>query len=360
MVRSQLRVDMFTLASVLTAFTSLEDLSGGHQFHAHLVKTGFHQNPHVGNGLIDLYSKCQVSMLECRKVFQEIPEPDSAIWNNMISWYSQNDELSEEALDCFKQMQLAGHRPDDGGFVGVISACSNFSSPSQGKQIHSLAIKSDIPLNQISVNNALIAMYSKCGNLQDARKVFDKMPVHNTLSLNSIIAGYAQSRRWAELLILFEGILEKTNITPTGITFISVLSACAHTEKVDEGKKYFEMMNEKFGIVPKAQHFICMIDLLGRAGKLEEAERLIKTMPFDPRFVGWMALLNACRIHGNMELAIVAANECVRLEPSKSTPYVILSKMYAGAGRWEESAAVRNLMRDNWVKQEPACCWIEV
>ncbi|KAL6961314.1 hypothetical protein U1Q18_039082 [Sarracenia purpurea var. burkii] len=360
MVRSQLRVDMFTLASVLTAFTSLEDLSGGHQFHAHLVKTGFHQNPHVGNGLIDLYSKCQVGMLECRKVFQEITDPDSAIWNNMISRYSQNDELSEEALDCFKQMQLAGHRPDDGGFVGVISACSNFSSPSQGKQIHSLAIKSDIPLNQISVNNALIAMYSKCGNLQDARKVFDKMPVHNTLSLNSIIAGYAQSRRWAELLILFEGILEKTNITPTGITFISVLSACAHTEKVDEGKKYFEMMNEKFGIVPKAQHFICMIDLLGRAGKLEEAERLIKTMPFNPGFIGWTALLDACRIHGNMELAIEAANECVRLEPSKSTPYVILSNIYADAGRWEDVVAVRKLMRDKWVKKKPACSWIEV
>ncbi|KAL6961294.1 hypothetical protein U1Q18_039061 [Sarracenia purpurea var. burkii] len=264
MVRSQLRVDMFTLASVLTAFTSLEDLSGGHQFHAHLVKTGFHQNPHVGSGLIDLYSKCQVSMLECWKVFQEIPDPDVVIWNTIISGFSQNDELSEEALDCFKQMQLAGHRPDDGSFVCVISACSNLSSPSQGKQIHSLAIKSDIPLNQISVNNALIAMYSKCGNLQDARKVFDKMPVHNTVSLNSIIAGYAQHGRGAESLILFE------------------------------------------------------------------------------------------------ELAIEAANECVRLEPSNAAPYVVLANMYAGARRWEDVAAVRKLMRDKGVKKKPGCSWIEV
>ncbi|GFY86663.1 pentatricopeptide repeat (PPR) superfamily protein [Actinidia rufa] len=78
-------------------------------------------------------------------------------------------------------MQRAGHRPDDGSFVCVISACSNLSSPSQGKQIHSLALKSDIPSNQVSVKNALVAMYSKCGNLQDARRLFDRMPQHNSL-----------------------------------------------------------------------------------------------------------------------------------------------------------------------------------
>ena len=121
MVRRELRVDMFTLASVLTAFTCVEDLSGGHQFHTHLIKTGFHQNPHMGSGLIDLYSKCRDGISECKKVFQEIPEPDLVLWNTKISVYSQNEELSEEALDYFWQMQRAGHHPDDGSFICVIS-----------------------------------------------------------------------------------------------------------------------------------------------------------------------------------------------------------------------------------------------
>ncbi|KAJ8572715.1 hypothetical protein K7X08_009226 [Anisodus acutangulus] len=152
-----LYLDMFTLASVLTALTSMEDLCGGLQFHARLIKMGFQENPHVGSGLIDLYSKCSGGISDCKKVFQEIPYPDLVLWNTMISGYSQS-ELCEEAVACFRQMQLAGHQPDDCSFVCVISACSNLSSPSQGKQIHSLAIKSSIPSNRISVNNALITI----------------------------------------------------------------------------------------------------------------------------------------------------------------------------------------------------------
>lgn len=359
MGRRGLNVDMFTLASVLTAFTCVEDLLGGLQFHAKLIKTGFHQNSHVGSGLIDLYSKCAGGMSDCQKIFEEIPEPDLVIWNTMISGYSQKEEFSEAALDCFQQMQHVGHRPDDCSFVCVISACSNLSSPSQGKQIHSLTIKSDIPSNEISVNNALVAMYSKCGNLQDARRLFDRMPEHNTVSLNSLIAGYAQHGFGMEALGLFEWML-KSNIVPTSITFISVLSACAHTGKVKEGQDYFHMMKEKFGIEPEAEHYSCMIDLLGRAGKLGEAERLIETMPFSPGSIGWAALLGACRTHGNMELAEKAAKQFLQLEPSNAAPYVMLANMYASAGKWEQVATVRKLMRDRGVKKKPGCSWIEV
>ncbi|KAK3030447.1 hypothetical protein RJ639_039204 [Escallonia herrerae] len=117
MVHRELYVDMFTLASVLTAFTCLQDLCGGIQFHAQLIKTGFNQNSHVGSGLIDLYSKCRGGMSDCRKVFQEISEPDLVLWNTMISGYSQNEDFSEEALHCFAQMLRFGYRPDDCSFV---------------------------------------------------------------------------------------------------------------------------------------------------------------------------------------------------------------------------------------------------
>ncbi|KAM2554377.1 hypothetical protein TB2_018503 [Malus domestica] len=111
MVRRGFNVDMFTLVSVLTAFTCVEDLLGGLQFHAKLIKTGFHQNSHVGSGLIDLYSRCAGGMSECWKVSQEIPFPDLVLWNTMISGYSQNDEYSEDALHCSRQMQCVGLEP---------------------------------------------------------------------------------------------------------------------------------------------------------------------------------------------------------------------------------------------------------
>lgn len=351
-------VDMFTLASVLTAFTNVQDLSGGLQFHAKLIKSGYHQNCHVGSGLIDLYSKCGGCMLDCRKVFDEICKPDLVLWNTMISGYSLYEELSNEALECFRQLQGVGHRPDDCSLVCVISACSNMSSPSQGRQVHGLAFKLDIPSNRISVNNALVAMYSKCGNLRDARRLFDTMPEHNTVSYNSMIAGYAQHGMGSQSLHLFQRMLE-LGFTPTNITFISVLAACAHTGRVEDGKIYFNMM-KKFGIEPEAGHFSCMIDLLGRAGKLSEAERLIETIPFDPGSILWSALLGACRTHGNVELAVKAANHLLQMDPSNAAPYVMLANIYADNGRLEDAATVRKLMRDRGVKKKPGCSWIEV
>ncbi|CAN1343011.1 Pentatricopeptide repeat-containing protein At3g49710 [Linum perenne] len=226
-------------------------------------------------------------------------------------------------------MQLAGHRLDDCSLACALSSCSTLTSPSTGKQLHALMIKSDIPSNRIQVNNALIAMYSRCGSLEDARRVFDRMTEHNSVSLNSIIAGYAQHGKGE---------------VPTRITFVALLSACAHTGKVEEGRRYFDMM----------------IDILSRAGKLGEAERLVETMPFIPGTAEWATLLGACRKHGDTELAEKAANKLLRLEPANATPYVLLANIYTDSGKWEDVAKVRKLMRERGIKKVPGCSWLEL
>ncbi|XP_072974282.1 pentatricopeptide repeat-containing protein At3g49710 [Typha angustifolia] len=358
MMRRELEIDLYTLASVLTAFTVVKDLSGGAQFHAQLIKSAFEQNPHVGSGLVDLYSKCG-RIHDAKKVFDEVYEPDLVLWNTIISGYSLNDELSEEGLQCFREMQRDGFQPDDCSFVCAISACSNLSSPSQGKQMHALALKSEFPTNQISVNNALITMYSKCGNLKDANRLFMKMSERNTVSYNSMIAGFAYHGQAIEALDLFKDMLNSNNL-PTSITFISVLSACAHTGRVEEGREYFNLMKHKYCIEPCEEHYSCMVDLLARAKQFEEVEGLIKTMPFDPGFIGWTSLLGACRTHGNMEVGALAAKKLLQLEPSNASAYVMLSNMYASTGRWEEVATVRKLMKDRGVRKKPGCSWIEL
>ncbi|KAL9681022.1 hypothetical protein QQ045_012803 [Rhodiola kirilowii] len=123
---------------------------------------------------------------------------------------------------------------------------------------------------------------------------------------------------------------------------------CAHTGKVEEVRRYFDMMKDEFGIEPESEHYSCMIDLLGRVGKLSEAERLIETMPFSPGSISWASLLSA-------------SNQCVQLEPSNyAAPYVMLANMLSDAGKWEEVAQVRKLMRDRRVKEKQGCSWIEL
>ncbi|PKA49684.1 Pentatricopeptide repeat-containing protein [Apostasia shenzhenica] len=358
MIRRGFNVDMYTLASVLTAFTALRDFHGGAQFHAFLIKSACQKNLHVGSGLVDLYSKCS-KILDAKMVFEEVEYPDLVLWNTMISGFSLIDECSEEGLQCFRGMQRAGFRPDDCSFACVISACSNLSSPLQGQQLHSLALKTEFPRNLVSVHNALIAMYSKCGNLKDAHKLFVRMPERNPVSYNSMIAAYEQHGHGVDALELFREMVFSGN-EPTSITFISVLSACAHTGRVDEGQRYFDSMETEHGIKPGKEHYLCMINLLSRAGRFAEVEKMIKTMPFDPGPVGWAALLGACRTHGYIQLGTWAAEKLLELDPSNATVYVMLSNMYASSGRWEEMAKSRRLMRDRGAKKKPGCSWIEV
>lgn len=357
-MRNGFDVDMFSLASLLTAFTAVKDKQGGAQLHAQLIKSSFERNPHVGSGLIDLYSKSG-EILDARKVFEEVDEPDLVLWNTMISGYSLNEEFSEDGLRCFIQMQRAGFQPDDCTVVCVVSACSNLSSPSQGQQLHTLAMKLKFESNLVSVNNALISMYSRCGNLKDAKKIFDRMSERNTVSFNSMISGYSQHGLGTEALALFQEMLESDS-QPTGITFILVLSACAHTGRINEGWYYFNSMREKYHIEPEEEHYSCMIDLLARAGKFEEAEGLVKSMPFDLDSIGWAALLGACRTHGNLKLGAKAAHKLLMLEPSNATAYAVLSNLYASKGRWDEVATVRKLMKDRGLQKKPGCSWIEL
>ncbi|KAK1323332.1 Pentatricopeptide repeat-containing protein [Acorus calamus] len=358
MVRGGFEVEVFTFASVLTAFAGAGDLLGGTPIHAWSIKCAFERNPNVGSGLVDLYSKCgRVS--ESEKAFEDVPEPDLVLWNTMITGYSQNEECFEHALRCFRELQRAGLRPDDCSFVCSISVCSNLSSPLQGKQMHSLVLKSEIPVNRVTVDNALVTMYAKCGNLEDARRLFERMTHRNTVSFNSMIAAYAQHGYCFEALSVFERLLTSEN-TPTAITFVSVLSACAHGGKLDEGRMYFRSMKDRYGIEPEAEHYSCMIDLLGRAGQFEEAEALIRSMSFDLDAVGWSSLLGACRTHHNFTLGVRAADRLIQMDPSNCSAYVMLVNMHSSMGQWKDVAEVRRLMRDRGVRKRPGYSWIEL
>jgi len=138
------------------------------------------------------------------------------------------------------------------------------------------------------------------------------------------------------------------------------LSACCHARLVDDGRHYFNLMNHYYHISPAMEHYCCMVDLLGRAGHLNEAMDFINRMPLKPEAAVWRSLLGACGIHINVELGEHVAQRLFELEPEKAANYVLLSNLYAKAGRWDGIGNVRKMMKDKKVKKKPGCSWIEV
>jgi pentatricopeptide repeat protein len=103
-----------------------------------------------------------------------------------------------------------------------------------------------------------------------------------------------------------------------------------------------------------------MVDLIARAGFLDMAEEFINKLPIKPDAAIWGALLGAGRIHGNIEQVMHAAECLLEFKLQDAGTYVLLSNIYAAAGRWDDVARVRKLMKDRGVKKQPGCSCIEI
>lgn len=243
----------------------------------------------------------------------------------------------------------------------VLRVCATSTLLQLGKQIHGLCFKTSFD-SSCFVASSLISLYSKCGVVEGAYQVFDEVTVRNLGMWNAILIACAQHAHTNRTFELFEQITKSDvvggGVKPNFITFLGVLYACSHAGLVERGKHYFELMKD-YGIEPGSQHYATMVDLLGRAGKLQEAVQVVKEMPMEPTESVWGALLTGCRIHGDTELASYVADRVLEMGSVSSGLQVLLSNAYAAAGRWEEAAKARKMLRDQGIKKETGLSWVE-
>lgn len=355
MLEYGLAPDNFTFPFVLKACSALSAIEEGRNIHEHAIRTGWETDVFVGAALIDMYAKCGC-VGNAREVFDKIEERDAVLWNSMLAAYSQNGHPDESLALC-SEMALAGLRPTEATLVTVISASADIAALPLGKELHGFSWRHGFEFND-KVKTALVDMYAKCGSVKVARNLFERLKEKRVVSWNAIITGYAMHGHATEALDLFEEMKEKS--LPDHITFVGVLAACSHGGLLDEGWTFFESMVRDYRIVPTIQHYTCMVDLLGHCGRLDEAYNLIMQMRAMPDSGVWGALLNSCKIHGNVELGEVALEKLIDLDPDDSGNYVILSNIYAQAGKWDGVARLRKLMIDRGIKKGTAYSWIEV
>eukprot|EP01018_Ginkgo_biloba_P007395 Gb_14172 [translate_table: standard] len=353
---TDMKPDSITIVCSLSACAHLGALQQGKWIHEYIIRSGFESNVAVVNSLVDMYAKCGKIDI-ARHLFDKMSEKDVISWNAMIAGYAQI-EYASDALALLYTMQLADMKPNLVTVVCALPACAHLGALQQGKMVHGYIIRSGFE-SDITVGTALIDMYAKCGSVEIARRLFDKMSKRNVISWSAMIEGYGMNGHGVDALVLFAQ-MQQTGIKPTSITFISVLSACSRAGLVDEGWRYFNCMSQNYGITPIMEHYACMVDLLGRAGCLDEAHDFIKKMPLVPTAGVWGALLGACRIYCNIELGEHVAKRLFDLEPGNAGYYVLLSNIYAAAGKWNDVVKVRTMMKSREVRKTPGCSWIEV
>ncbi|KAL6518725.1 hypothetical protein OROHE_017775 [Orobanche hederae] len=345
-----------TLTNILPACARLSSLRHGKEIHARSIRLGSAFDLFVSNALTDMYAKC--GRLDLAQIIFNVSPRDEVSYNILIMGYSQTSE-SSNSLSLFAKMETLGLNLDTVSYMGVLSACTNISAIKEGKQVHAFAMRRSFH-EHLFVANSLLDMYTKCGRIDIAMKVFDQIPKRDTASWNTVILGFAMLGELNTAFKLFESMKEDDdNVEYDSVSYIAVLTACSHGGLVEEGKMYFNDMLAR-NIKPSEMHYACMVDILGRSGLMKEAVELINGLSIKPGANIWGALLGASRIHGNVDLGFWAAESLLELKPDNPGYYVLLSNMYAEAGRWDEADRVRTAMSMRNVKKNPGCSWVQV
>lgn len=382
--------DEFTFTFLLKARAQMpitaESPFQGEEIHGQALKFGFCGLIYVQNALIHLYAARGVSE-NARRVFDEMQAPDVVSWSGLVVAHVKARELdnarwvfdqmperdvvswtavisgfaraghSAEAIELFWGMQAAGVQPDEVTMVGVISACTILRDLEAGMSVHRY-IKENGFVWMISLCNALINMYAKCGCMEKAWEVFNEMPRKSLITWNSMISACAMHGTAEEALGLFREMTQVTGVRPDGVTFLAAMSACAHKGLVEEGRRLFGSMGREYRIEAGVEHYGCMVDMLGRAGRLKEAYELIMQMPVPSNDMVWGALLGACSIHGDVDMSERVVWKLLELKPDEGGYYVLLCNIYEAAGRREEAMEIRRTMKDRGAKKTPGCSWV--
>jgi len=353
-------IDSFSLLYALKACNNKHSSTQGKQLHTLIVKLGYQAIVQLQTSLLKVYAHSGY-LIDAHQVFVQIPSKNIICWTSLISAYVDNHKPGT-ALQLFREMQRNNVEPDQVTVTVALSACAETGALEMGERIHAFVRRNQGLNRDLCLDNALINMYAKCGDVVAARKVFDGMRNKDVTTWTSMIVGHAVHGQACEALQLFSEMSTSRDkgdsvMTPNDVTFIGVLMACSHAGLVEEGKWHFRSMSEVYGIEPREAHFGCMMDLLCRGGHLREAHDFIMKMAMPPNVIVWRTLLGACSVQGELELAAEVRHKLLKLDPDYVGDSVAMSNIYANKGLWNKKISVRNQIKQS---RAPGCSSIEV
>lgn len=357
MEQTEIKPNSFTMVSILAACRNESFLNIGRSIHGYVIRLGLELNSALCTAFTDMYMDCGHEA-SARHVFERFLYRDLISWNAMIASYVRNGQPNK-AFSFVQRMQLEV-KPNLVTMINVLPACAHLTTLLQGRCIHACILRKQFDLDlDVSAGNALLTMYAKCGSIWNAEKVFKALVNRDVVSFNAMIAGHGMHGHGEDAIITFSQ-MQEAGLRPTGVTFVSLLSACSHSGLIEKGWQLFQSMSRDYNITPEVVHYACMVDLLGRAGHLNEAKSFIDSMPVEPDANVWRALLGACRVFSNIKLAQTISRRLIELEPMNIGNFILLSNIHAASGNWDDVKKIRKLINEKGLRKIPGNSWIVI
>lgn len=343
MQREGIIPDKVTFASILDACSRHGTLSEGECMHACVTDTGFESDVVVANALVNMYGRCG-TVENAQRMFDNMIVRDVVSWNAIIAMYAQEGK-SNEILQLFEQMQLEGIMPDKTTFMIIPGAYANPIALTDGRRIHIFIQEYRFESDAV-VGTALITMYGKCGSLDDAQWLFDRMPKRDVISWNAMIAGYAHNGKYKDARHLFHQ-MQSEGFVPDKLSFSTILASCASQLSLAEGKElHAQLVESAFQsevIVGNA-----LISMYGKCGNLTDAHMMFEKMS-ERNIISWNALFDVYGRHGHGKDAfdLFQRMQLEGVAPNEST-FVSLLAVCSHAGLIDEGSYCFTSMKDDF------------
>ena len=308
MIRMRKAMNHVTFTSALAACSDLEFLVVGKIVHALVVLAGLHDNLIIGNALITMYGKSGM-MIDAKKVFQKMLNRDEITWNALIGGYSENKEPND-AVESFKLMREDGVPANYITIVNVFGACLTLDNlQKHGMPIHAYIVQTGYEPDNY-VQNSLITMYAKCGDLKSSNYIFDHLAYKNSITWNAVIAANSYAGCGEEALKFFAK-MRCAGVDLDQFSFSLALSVTADLAILEEGQQ-LHCLATKLGF--KSDHYVIntMMDMYGKCGEMDDVLKLLP-LPINRSRLSWNILISAFARQGCFKEARETFHEMLEL-----------------------------------------------
>ncbi|KAH7421802.1 hypothetical protein KP509_13G076400 [Ceratopteris richardii] len=330
--------DHLVISTVLLSFTGKLQLLEGKRIEAAFLGNSVRSEPVFNNSLLFMYSKCG-TLKEAEHTFKKLTSRNVVAWNIIITAFVQRGQ-PKQAFSFFSNMLADGVAPNMSIYSSLLNACAALTALAEGKWIHEMLLRSGITPD-IILGAALVNLYGKCGSIEDANRIFERLPKRNLATWNSILAAHCQKGDVECARHIFKQMQDE-GIRPDGITFLTIISSLSHAGMVDEALYVFFSMDQDYGVAPTVKHYNCLIDLFGRAGCLEKVEHMFSLESYTPDMKSWMTVLSACKVHEDVERGEHIVKNLSDMEINDEASKVLMSNIYAAAGRFDSATLMRD------------------
>ncbi|KZV46865.1 pentatricopeptide repeat-containing protein-like [Dorcoceras hygrometricum] len=315
----------------------------GIQVHGLAIKSPFKSNVCVENAMLDMYGKCG-ALMEAWQIFDEMERRDAVSWNAIIAAYGQNQN-EEETLLLFVEMLQSRIEPDEFTYGSVLKACADGQARYSGREVHGRVVKSGMGFDSF-VGSALVDMYSKCGMMDEADKLHNRLEEQTLVSWNSIISGFSSEEDSEGAQSFFARMLEM-GVKPDNFTYATVLDTCANVANIGLGKQLHAQIMKQ-DLLSDVYITSTLVDMYSKCGNLQDSVLMFqKSSKRD--FVTWNAMVCAYAHHGLAEeaLQIFENMQLEKVMPHRST-FVAVLRACAHIGLVENALHYFNLMQTHY------------